>query len=346
MRSDLSIGLDVSLDQTSVCVVDESGVTVWRGRCKSTPDDIAATVQRHAPDVARVGLECGQLSTWLFHELKARGLPVVCIDARHAKAALSLKINKTDANDAYGIAQIIRVGWYKEVTVKSMDTHAVRALLTARTQLVCQLTTLKNTVRGILKTFGLIVPPGSGRQFEQRVREMIDGHDVLTVVLTPLLATLDTLRLQIAKFESAVGKRARADLVVRRLMTAPGVGAVVALAFTSALEDPARFRRSSSVGAYLGLTPRRHQSGEVDRAGRISRCGDGLVRSYLYEAACTLIKRCKRPCALRSWGLSLIDRVGNKKAYVAVARKLAVILHQMWRHSSTFRWDEEHLAAA
>src|SRR5512133_830659 len=176
MRSDLSIGLDVSLDQTSVCVIDESGGTVWRGRCKSTPDDIAATVQRHAPEVVRVGLECGQLSTWLFHELKARGLPVVCIDARHAKAALSLKINKTDANDAYGIAQIIRVGWYKEVTVKSMDTHAVRALLAARTQLVCQLTTLKNTVRAILKTFGLIVPPGSGRQFERRVQEMIDGH--------------------------------------------------------------------------------------------------------------------------------------------------------------------------
>ena len=344
MRSDLSIGLDVSLDQTSVCVVDESGSTVWRGRCKSTPDAIAATVQRHAPDVARVGLECGQLSTWLFHELKARGLPVVCIDARHAKAALSLKINKTDANDAYGIAQIVRVGWYKEVTVKSMDTHAVRALLAARTQLVCQLTTLKNTVRGILKTFGLIMPPGSGRQFERRVREMIDEHAVLTLVLTPLLATLDTLRLQIAKLESAVGKRARADQVVRRLMTAPGVGAVVALAFTSAIEDPARFRRSSSVGAYLGLTPTRHQSGEVDRAGRISRCGDGLVRSYLYEAACTLIKRCKRPCALRRWGLSLIDRVGSKKAYVAVARKLAVILHQMWRDSSTFRWDEERLA--
>jgi transposase len=138
--------------------------------------------------------------------MKARGLPVVCIDARHAKAALSRKINKTDANDAYGIAQIVRVGWHKEVTVKSKDTHAVRALLAARTQLVGQLTTLKNTVRGILKTFGLIVPPGSGRQFERRVREMIDGHAVLTVVLTPLLATLDTLRLQIAKFRERCGQ--------------------------------------------------------------------------------------------------------------------------------------------
>jgi transposase len=345
MRSDLSIGLDVSLDQTSVCVVDENGGTVWRGRCKSTPDDIAATVQRHAPDVARVGLECGQLSTWLFHELKARGLPVVCIDARHAKAALSLKINKTDANDAYGIAQIIRVGWYKEVTVKSMDTHAVRALLAARTQLVCQLTTLKNTVRGILKTFGLIVPTGSGRQFE-RARPG-DDRRARRAHRRPHAATRDARR--VAPPDRPARERCgqegprRPD---RALMTAPGVGAVVALAFTSAIEDPARFRRSSSVGAYLGLTPRRHQSGEVDRAGRISRCGDGLVRSYLYEAACTLIKRCKRPCPLRRWGLSLIDRVGSKKVYVAVARKLAVILHQMWRDNSTFCWDEERLAAA
>lgn len=346
MPIDLSVGLDVSLDQTSVCVVDDSGAIFWRGQCKSRPDDIIATVQRHAPGVVRVGLECGQLSTWLFHELKAHGLPVICIDARHAKAALSLKINKTDANDAYGIAQIVRVGWYKEVTVKSMDTHAVRALLTARAQLVGQLTQLKNTIRGLMKTFGLIVPSGSGRQFERRVREAIDGHPVLTVVIAPLLATSDTVRVQITHLESAVGKRARTDPVVRRLMTAPGVGAVVALAFTSAIEDPTRFRRSSSVGAYLGLTPTRHQSGEVDRPGRISRRGDGLVRSYLYEAACSLIKRCKRPCALRRWGLTLIDRVGSKKAHVAVARKLAVILHRMWRNGSTFRWDEERLAAA
>ena len=168
------VGLDVSLKETSICVIDDVGKIVWRGRTESTPEAIASAVKQHAPHAVRIGLESGQLSSWLFHGLKVAGLPVICIDARHAKAALSLKVNKTDANDAFGLAQIMRVGWYREVTVKSLDCQAVRALLVARAQIVSQITTLKNCVRGILKTFGRVLPKGLRSQFAGRVRAAID----------------------------------------------------------------------------------------------------------------------------------------------------------------------------
>jgi len=275
------VGLDVSLEQTSVCVVDDAGATIWRGKCSSTPESIHAVVAKHASEAVRIGLETGQLSTWLFHELRARQLPVICIDARHAKAALSLQINRTDANDAHGIAQIVRVGWYREIGVKSMDTHAIRAMLVARAQLVTQKVKLMNCIRGLLKTFGIVLGGGKGRRFEAMVREQIAENPMLISILEPMLIVLLTTREQLAVFDRLVRQRARADGDVRRLMTAPGVGAVIALAYTTTVEDPARFKRSSSVAAYLGLTPRRFQSGAMGRAGHISRCGDAMLRTYL-----------------------------------------------------------------
>lgn len=333
------VGLDVSLDETAVCVVDEAGALIWRGKCVSTPDSIHEAVAQHAPDATRIGLESGQLSTWLFHELKARGQPVICIDARHAKAALSLRINKTDANDALGIAQIVRVGWYREVAVKSMDNCAVRTLLTARAQLVTQRTALTNTIRGLLKTFGIVLARGKGARFEPMVQDRIAEQPMLATIIEPTLAVLRVLREQIAVFDRMLHRRARNDPAVRRLMTVPGVGTVVALAYTATIEDPARFKRSSSVAAYLGLTPRRYQSGQCDRAGHISRCGDGMLRSYLYEAANVFLRRATRPSPLSAWGRALMERIGGRKALVAVARKLAVLLHSMWRDATDFRFE-------
>src|SRR6516165_5985432 len=191
------VGLDVSLKETSICVIDDVGKIVWRGRTESTPEAIASAVKQHAPHAVRIGLESGQLSSWLFHGLKVAGLPVICIDARHAKAALSLKVNKTDANDAFGLAQIMRVGWYREVTVKGLDCQAVRALLVARAQLVSQITTLKNCVRGILKTFGLIVRKRLRSQFSQHVREAIRANPVLAAIVEPMLRVLETTRDQL-----------------------------------------------------------------------------------------------------------------------------------------------------
>jgi transposase len=320
------VGLDVSLKETSICVIDDVDKIVWRGQVDSTPEAIASAVKRHAPHAVRVGLESGQLSSWLFHALKEAGLPVICVDARHAKAALSLKVNKTDANDALGLAQIMRVGWYREVTVKGLDCQAERALLVARAQIV-------------LKTFGRVLPKGLRSQFPARVRAAIDGHPILGAIVEPTLQVLEAARAQLLVYDKAVIQRARSDDTARLLMSAPGVGVVVALAYMTGVEDPARFKRSSSVAAYFGMTPRRYQSGEVDHAGRISKCGDGMVRGLLFEAAKVLLGRSARPSALKTWGEALSKRIGLKKATMAVARKLAVILHRMWTTGATFQWN-------
>lgn len=332
------VGLDVSLKETSICVINEDDLIVWRGKTCSTPEAIANALSEHAAHAVRIGLESGQLSTWLFHELKARALPVICVDARHAKAALSLKVNKTDANDAQGLAQIMRVGWYREVAVKSMDCYAVKALLVMRAQLVSQVTTLKNCTRGILKTFGIVLPKGLRSQFTERVREAIASRPALGHVLEPLLRTLEATRAQLLVYDRMVRQTASTDDTARQLMSAPGVGVVVALAYVCGIEDPARFKRSASVGAYFGMTPSRYQSGEVNRSGRISKCGDGMVRGYLFEAAKVLLGRSARPSALKAWGEGLAQRVGSKKATMAVARKLAVILHRMWVTGAPFKF--------
>jgi transposase len=221
-----------------------------------------------------------------------------------------------------------------------MDAQTLRLLLVARAQLVSQRQALANTVRGLLKTFGLKVARGSGGVFAARVRETAEGNHALLAILDPMLLAWQALREQIAVLDRQVLARAKADVVARRLMTAPGVGAVVALAYTAVIDDPTRFKRSSSVGAYVGLTPKRHQSGEEDWTGHISRCGDGLLRAYLFEAAAVLLHRHPRACALKSWGLALAKRVGMRRAKVAVARKLAVLLHTLWRRGEDFRWPE------
>jgi len=270
---------------------------------------------------------------------KGWGLPVVCLDARHAKAALSMQVNKTDANDAHGLAQIVRTGWYREVEVKSVDAHLVRTLLISRSKLVEVRTKLSNQLRGILKTFGLVVGKTSGRAFEKRVRELTAGDIALESVIDSLLSVWRCTCEQVQALDRQILAHARADEVCRRLMTAPGIGPVIALAYKAVIDDPGRFKNSSSVGAYLGLTPRRYQSGEVDRSGRISKCGDALLRTYLYEAANVILSRVGKWSQLKAWGVKLSRRIGTKKAKVAMARKLAVILHRMWTDGTDFRWS-------
>lgn len=334
------VGLDVSLDTTSVCVIDQAGAVIWRGKCSTEPEAIAKIVNIQAPALVRVGLETGQLSNWLTLGLRRLGLPVICLDARHAKAALSLQVNKTDANDALGLAQIVRTGWFREVAIKSMDAQTLRLLLMARAQLVSQRQAIANNIRGLIKTFGFVVRRGAGGQFSVRVREAIADNFALCAIVEPLLLAWQALREQVAALDVQVNMRAKADAAARRLMTVPGVGVIVALAYTAVIDDPARFKRATSVGAYLGLTPRRYQSGEVDKAGRISKCGDGLLRGYLFEAANVLLVRHPRPSKLRSWGLALAARIGMRRAKVAVARKLAVIMHRVWKDDRDFEWGE------
>ena len=331
------VGLDVSLKETAICVVDGSGAVVREGKVASEVGAIADYVERHAPWVRLIGLETGQLATWLVHGLRGRGLAVVCICARAAKAFLKEMINKTDRNDARAIARLMRIGMYKPVHVKSLETHAQRALLIGRGLLVKQRRDLENQLRGLFKTFGLKLGPGTGGRFELRVRELSAQEAMLQAVVEPLLAVRASLCTQIAEIERSLRQSARRDPVCRLLMTADGVGVITALAFKHTIEDPHRFRRSSSVGAYLGLTVRRFQSGEVDYSGRISKCGDSLMRSLAYEAAGVILTRCTKPSALKAWGLRLAKKIGAKKAKIAVARKLTVILHRMWLDGATFR---------
>lgn len=339
------VGLDVSQSTTSMCVVRQDGSVVWRGVCETDPRAIVEMLARRAPGCVRVGLETGQLSNWLTLSLGRLGAPVVCLCARHAKSVLKMQVNKSDAHDAEGLAHIVRTGWLREVVVKSMDAQTLRLLLVARAQLVGQRQSLANTVRGLLKSHGLKVAPGAKGLFAGRVRAAAEGNALLLAIVEPLLACWATIRVQLADYDRQLRARAKADPVTQRLMSVPSVGVVVALAYQAVIDDPARFKSSADVGAYLGLTPKRFQSGDVDWTGRISGCGDGLMRSYLYEAASVLLHRHTRPTPLKAWGLALVKRIGWRKAKVAVARKLAVLLHSLWRSGETFRWPEPALAA-
>jgi transposase len=307
----------------------------------SDPDAIANFIRATAPNLARVGLETGATSTWLWTELKKRELPIICIDARHAKAALKMQINKSDRNDAAGIARIMQTGWYKEVRVKDLDSHAVRALLASRSLLVELKRDLENQIRGLLKNFGLVIGRAKMNTFTARATELIDGRPELAAAVKPLLKARDALARQIEGLDRKVLRLARSEPQVRRFMTVPGVGPITALCYLATIDDPSRFKKSRSIGAYVGLTTRRYASGETDRTGRISKCGDEMLRSYLYEAANVLLTRVARWSALKAWGMRIAKRRSMSKARVAVARKLAVILHRMWMNGTEFCWSIE-----
>jgi transposase len=332
---DQYVGLDVSLKETSISV-RQNRKRIWRGKCQSHPKAVAEAIRKHARDAVLVVFETGPLATWFHRCLVADGLPAVCIDARHAKAALNTAPNKTDANDADGLALLAEAGFFREVRVKSFAAMRVRALIGGRAQLVGISTRLSNHIRGIMKTFGLVVPKGGGLVFEANVRTLLDGQEALAAIILPLLETWRTVRMQAARLDRQLIAVARASAPCRLMMTAPGIGALTALSYASMVEDPANFKSSRAVGAYIGLTVRSYQSGEIDYDGHISKRGDKHVRALLYEAAAIVLTRVRSASMLRSWGLKLMKRAGFKRAAVAVARKLAVILHAMWRDGSAF----------
>ena len=258
-----------------------------------------------------------------------------------------MQMNKTDQNDAEGLAQIMRTGWYRSVHVKSLDAHRARALLGARAQLVGMTTRLSNHIRGVLKTFGLLPGTMRGLPFDRRVEALVANRDDLAPIVRPMLEAWRQLREQIAKFDKAVRALAKSNPTCRLLMSVPGIGVLSVLAYVSTVEDPARFARSRSVGAHMGLTPRQYQSGEVDRSGRISRCGDMLARTLMYEPAVVILTRVKRASGLKNWAQEIAKRSGLGKARVTLARKLSVILHSMWRSGESFRWpDQEQVKPA
>ncbi|KUO69162.1 MAG: transposase [Alphaproteobacteria bacterium BRH_c36] len=339
------VGLDVSLKQTAICIVDHTGAIKHEAMVPSDPESIADFVRSHTESVIRIGLESGPTSTWLWTELDKMGLPVICIDARHAKAALKMQINKSDRNDAAGIARIMQTGWFREVRVKTLDSHAIKALLVSRALLVRIKRDIENQIRGVLKNLGLVIGRAKMNTFTTRTRELIEDKPALIAVIEPLLIARETVEEQIAGLDRKVMRLARNDTQVRRFMTTPGVGPITALCYLATIDDPARFNKSRNVGAYIGLTTRRYASGETDWSGRISKCGDAMLRSYLFEAANVLLTRVAKWSALKAWGMRIAKRSGLRKAKVAVARKLAVILHRMWVDGTEFQWSSKEATA-
>ena len=326
----------MSLKETALSV-RRDGKRVWRGRCDSDPAVMARVLRKHAPEAQRIVFETGPLSVWFYHALRAEGLPAICIDARHAKAALDMAANKTDANDADGLAHLAEVGFFREVRVKGYDSMLVRTLVAARSKLVQMTTELSNQIRGLMKTFGLIVPGAKGGSFEAEVLRLLSGDHGLARVILPLLEAWNAVRRRAAELGRQLLAGARQSQACQRLMAIPGIGAITATAFVTAIEDPANFRSSRSVAAWFGLTTRRYQLGEVDDDGHISRRGDAHMRGLLYEAATVLLTRSQVDSDLRAWGLKLRERLGFKRAAVAVARTLAVVMHSMLKSGQSDR---------
>jgi transposase len=332
------VGIDVSLEASSVCVVDVNGKIVCESKIASEPDALIAWLSGLKVELTRIGLEAGPLSQWLYAAMRQCGLVAELLETRHVRTALKTMPVKSDRNDARGIAQLMRLGWFRPVHCKSMAAQETRALLTARKLVQIKLHDIEMSLRGILRGFGLKVGPTTPARFEGRINELVAGHPSLEVIAAGLLAARAALRREFERFEKEVRATARRDTQARLLMSVPGVGAIVSLTFTSGIDDPTRFKSSKQVGAYFGLTPTKYQSGETDIDGRITKIGDAWVRAALYEAAnIILIKPLKGCTALKSWAMKLAKRSGMKKAKVALARKLAVIMHRMLVDGTSFR---------
>jgi transposase len=338
--------IDVSLEWSSICVVDGAGQIVREAKVWSEREALVAFFAESGLTFARIGLEAGPLSQWLYAGLVEAGLLAILIETRHVKAALKAMTVKTDRNDARGMAQLMRMGWFRPVHAKAPMVQEIRALLTARKLLVAKLRDVESSIRGILRGFGLKVGAVSKGKFEARIRELVAGQARLERVAEPLLRARAALRAEYAALHRDLLRTVREDGVCGRLMTVPGVGAVVAMTFRSAIDQPERFAKSKAVGAHFGLTPKKYQSGEIDRTGRISKVGDAMVRTALFEAANVMLTRAVRLSTLKAWALRVAGRHGMKKAKVALARKLAVVMHRMWVDGTTFRWGEVSASVA
>jgi transposase len=337
-------GLDVSLEETAVCVVDESGRIVRETRAASEPLALIEALRKVDLALERIGLEACSLTAWLHDELRAAKLPAICIETRSANAAMKTMPNKTDRNDARALAQIMRTGWYRPVHVKSRQCRLWRSLLVARRTVLNEMRSVENVVRAILREAGLKLGTPSRTAFAGRVRELAGGDAMVMPLVEPLLTILATMLKEFARLTKQVLDIVRKEEICRRLMSAPGVGPIAALTFRATIDRPERFGNARAVGAHLGLTPARYQSGETDIQGKVSRCGDELARTALYEAAHSLLVRSKKWSSLRAWGMNVARRRGLARARVAVARKLAVILHRMWRDATEFRYGKEPIS--
>jgi transposase len=337
--------LDVSLRSVAVCIIDHDGKVCFERSVRSDVSDVVRCLAAFGQPIHQVGFEAGALTQPITYGLVEAGYDVVCMEARQVAAALSAMRHKTDKHDARGIAQFLRSGWYSRVHVKSVDSHHMRALLTSRKVMQRKCIDLENEIRGLLRIFGVVLPFRLSRgAFDAAVRETIETDPALSHALLPMLEARAMLFETFVELDRRVKRVAREDAICRRFMTVPGVGEVTALSFKAAVDDPARFKSSRTVGAHFGLTPRRFQSGETDNPGRISHAGDADVRATLYAAANAMLMRSITWSSLKAWGVRLMKTKGRRRAVVAVARKIAVVLHRMWADGTDFRLGSEAAA--
>ena len=342
----LFVGLDVSLNTTSICIVEANGKLVWEGKALSEPVPLLKALAPWRKKIKLIGIEACPLSEWLYGALVESKLETVCIETRHTQRFLSSRPNKTDRSDARGMADMMRLGHFKPVHVKSRSSLLVRTTLIARKKFVDHMLSIELTIRGLLKVHGLKIGAVHRCTFAAKVEVLLADAPELRGAIEPLLEARNVMRKQKVVLDRRLHQMARSDEVCKRLMTVPGVGPIISLAYKATIDDPSRFKSSKAVAAHIGLTPRVYQSGEIDRSGNISKCGDKLLRHALYEAANSHLRISKKKSVLKAWGVKLAKRIGNKKALVAVARKLAIIMHRMWVNGSTFQHSRADMKAA
>lgn len=336
------IGLDVSMKETNICVVDERGNILHESRVLSNPDRIAEHLFALEMSIEKISIESGSISRWLVSHLQALGLPVICIDARHVSAILSTTVNKTDRNDAFGLANATRCGMVKEVYLKTEASTDVSVLIGSRSTLVKQRTQMKNTIRGLLKNYGILIRNCGKKSFTTLAKEAVEDLSILSQMgLTALIGSYEYLGQAIDDISKQIGICAAEDKEASLLMSIPGVGPMTALSFKAALGDPKRFEDSRDLGAYFGLTPRQYASGEICRQGKISKCGSREMRSLLYESASVMLTRTKAWSKPKAWALKIQRKKGHKKAAIALARKLCEIMHQMLLTGKDFEYGQK-----
>ena len=342
---DLYIGLDVSLASTAICVVSAPGKVVKETAAPSEPEDLVRVLRGLPGRVVGVGLEAGPLSQWLYQHLTEAGFPTVLMETRQVKGALKAMPIKTDRRDAEGIARLLQMGWFRPVHCKSLSAQEMRALLSSRKAIQQAALSLELSIRGVLRNFGLTMGQVAKGRFEQRVLELAEGNPMLEAAATPILSVRRALRQELAAMEKLLHDHAKSDPICRQMMTMPGVGVLVALTVKAAIDDPDRFRSSRDIGPWVGLTPRREQSGERDIIGEISRAGDAGTRTALYQAATVMLQR-GRPNWLSAWAWNVAKRRGKKRATVALARRIGVVLLRMWRDGTEFRFTRAETVMA
>jgi transposase len=334
---DYYAGIDVSLECSSVCVVDASGRIIREARVASEPEALIGWFGSLGVGLGRIGLEAGPLSQWLYAAMKQAGLAVELLETRHVSDAFKAMPVKSDRNDARNIAQLMRLGWFRPVHCKSLAAQEVRAMLSARRLVQSKLLDVENSLRGILRGFGLKVGNATRTSFAGRIVELVKGHPNLEVIADALLRVRAALLAEFKGFERQVRQTSRLHGHARLLMSTPAVGPIISLTFVTAIDDPSRIRSAKQAGPLFGLTPKKYQSGETDYSGRISKTGDASVREALYEAANLILTKPIKGCArLKSWAMRIAKRAGIKKAKVALARKLAVIMLRMLKDNMPF----------